>query len=103
MAPYLNPANCFVVLGWPKSPFGFFRKMALAALAVFNFIQNNFVRLYCDSCHTSVQLKKPSKLVNFCVAILILNMEENTLYYFKKGKNAIETHKGFVQCMEMVL
>ena len=77
--------------------------MALAALVVFNFIQNNFVRLYCDSCHTSVQLKKPSKLVNFCVAILILNMEENTLYYFKKGKNAIETHKGFVQCMEMVL
>ena len=34
--------------------------------------------------------------MNFCVAILILNMEEDTyfqhimLYYFKKGKNASE-------------
>ena len=44
--------------------------------------------------------KKTSKLVNFCVAILILKMEENTqhfwhimLYYFKKGKNAIEMQK----------
>ena len=44
--------------------------------------------------------KKPSKLVNFCAAITILKMEENTqhfwcimLYYFKKGKNAIETQK----------
>ena len=38
--------------------------------------------------------------MNFCVAILILNMEENQqhfwyimLYYFKKGKNATETQK----------
>ena len=45
-------------------------------------------------------LKKTSKLVNFCVAILILKMEEKKqhyqhimLYYFKKGKNATETHK----------
>ena len=36
----------------------------------------------------------------YCVAILILNMEENKqyfwhimLYYFKKGKNTIETQK----------
>ena len=41
----------------------------------------------------SVHLEKLSKLVNFCAAILILKMEENThfqrimLYYFKKGKN----------------
>ena len=41
-----------------------------------------------------------SKLVNFCVAILILKLEENTkhfwhimLYYFKKGSNATETQK----------
>ena len=47
-----------------------------------------------------MHLKKTlSKLVNFCVAILILNMEEDTyfqhimLYYFKKGKNAAETQK----------
>ena len=37
---------------------------------------------------------------DFCVAILILKMEENTqhcwrvmLYYFKRGKNATETQK----------
>ena len=40
-----------------------------------------------------------SKLVNFCVAILILKMEENKqhfwhiILYFKKGKNATETQK----------
>ena len=39
-------------------------------------------------------------MVNFCVAILILKMEENTqlfqhimLYYFKKGKSATEMQK----------
>ena len=38
--------------------------------------------------------------MNFCVAILILKMEENMehfqhimLYYFKKSKNATETQK----------
>ena len=38
--------------------------------------------------------------MNFCVAILILKMEENKqhfwhimLYYFKKGKDATETQK----------
>ena len=45
-------------------------------------------------------LKNLSKLVNFCVPILIVKMEENTqrswhimLYYFKKGKNATEMQK----------
>ena len=45
-------------------------------------------------------LKNFSKLVNFCVAILILKTEEDTqhfwhimLYYFKKGKSAIDTQK----------
>ena len=55
--------------------------------------------------------KKLSKLVNFCVAILILKMEENMqhfwyimLYYFKKDKNATGIgKKRFVQCMEKVL
>ena len=44
---------------------------------------------------------KTSKLVNFCVAILILKMEENTqhfwhimLCYFKKGKNPTERQKN---------
>ena len=53
---------------------------------------------------------KKSKLVNFCVAILILKIEENMqrfqhimLYYFKKGKNATEMQKRFVHCVEKVL
>ena len=44
--------------------------------------------------------KQLSKLVNFCVAFLILKIEENKqhfqhimLYYFKKGKDATETQK----------
>ena len=44
--------------------------------------------------------KKTSKLVNSCVDILMLKMEENKqhlwhimLYYFKKGKNATEMQK----------
>ena len=49
----------------------------------------------------SVPLKKrTSKLVNFCVAILILKMEENTqhfshiiLHYFKEGKNTAGVQK----------
>ena len=48
-----------------------------------------------------MRLKKDlSKLVNFCVAILILRMEEKKqhfqyimLYYFKKGENEIKTQK----------
>ena len=49
--------------------------------------------------------------MNLCVAIFNIEMEENKwhfrhimLYYFKKGKNAVETHtKRFVQCMEKEL
>ena len=43
--------------------------------------------------------KITSKLVHFCVGILILKMEEHTrfwhvmLYYCKNGKNATETQK----------
>ena len=48
-----------------------------------------------------MHLKKGlTKLVNFCVAILILKMEEKKqhfrhimLYYFKKGKNSTEMQK----------
>ena len=45
-------------------------------------------------------LKKLIKLMNFCVAFLILKMEENTqhfqhimLYHFKKDKNTTEMQK----------
>ena len=44
-----------------------------------NFIENKFVTLYCDSCHISMRLKK-SKLVNFCVAVLILKMVEESIF-----------------------
>ena len=47
-----------------------------------------------------MHLKRTSKLVNFCVAILILKMEENKqhfqhimLYYFMEGKNTTEMQK----------
>ena len=47
-----------------------------------------------------MHLKETSKLVNFCAAILILKMEEDTqhfphimLHYFKKGKNMTEMQK----------
>ena len=56
-------------------------------------------------------LKETLKLVNFCVAILILNMEENMqhfchimLYCFKKGTATTGMQKKrFVQCMEKML
>ena len=61
----------------------------------------------------SVCIKKDNlKLLNFCVAILILKMKENKrhfwyamLYYIKKCKNTTETHTltRFVQYMEKVL
>ena len=44
--------------------------------------------------------KNIANLVNFCTAILILKLEEDMqhfwhimLYYFKKGKSAIDTQK----------
>ena len=55
--------------------------------------------------------KNLSKLVNFCVAILIVKMEkegtfQHMLYYHKKGKNAIKMQRKkekFVQHMKKVL
>ena len=53
--------------------------------------------------------KHLSKLVNFCVTILILKMKESThfqhvmLYYFKKGKNTTETQNKICAGMEKVL
>ena len=49
-------------------------------------------------------------MVNFCVAILILKMEEKMqhfwhimLYYFRKVKMQLKCEKRFVHCMEKVL
>ena len=72
---------------------------------------NNFVRLYCDSCHISVHFfKKLIKISEFCVVILILKMEGRKAtvwhimhYCFKKGKNTTEMQKILMQCIEKVL
>ena len=72
--------------------------MALVANTCLQLHLKNFVRLYCDICHISPHSKKELITIGFCLAILILKMEENThfwhimLYYFKKGKNATKTH-----------
>ena len=85
--------------------------MALVALNCLNLIQDNFVRLYCNSCHISVHLKKSIKIGEFLCSYFDIKMEgskphfwHTMLYYFKKGKNATEMQKKrFVQCMEQVL
>ena len=50
------------------------------------------------------------KIGEFLCSHFNIEIEENMqhlqhimLYYFKKGKNATETQKRFVQCMEKVL
>ena len=86
-------------MGGPKSLFSFFCKMALVVLSL-----TIFKTILLDYIVTAVILvrilKETSKLVNFCVAILILKMGENTqhiwcimFYYSKKGKNATETQR----------
>ena len=57
-----------------------------------------------------MHLKNISKLVNFCVVILILKMGENKQHFWhttfiisRKVKNATEMQKKWVQCMEKVL
>ena len=54
--------------------------------------------------------KNLSKLVNFCVAILILKMEEKSNIFgilcfiiSRKVKVQLEHKKRFIQCMEKVL
>ena len=67
---------------------------------MFNFIGNNFVRLYCDSCHIGMHLKKLIKIVEFLCSHF--NIEDGRkyatfwhimLFYFKKSKNTTETQK----------
>ena len=44
-----------ILLDWPKSSLFFFSTRQLQQhLVAYNFIQNNFLRLYYDSCHISV-------------------------------------------------
>ena len=69
-------------LGLAKTFVQFFCKMTLVALTCLTSFKT-IVGLYCDSCHISVHKKKKlSKLVNFCVAILILRTEEKKCNIF---------------------
>ena len=89
-------------IGCPKCWFGFSPKGGSSSerLVAFNFIRNNFVRLYWDSCHISVHLKKNIKIGEFLCSHF--NIEDGrkkqhflyiVLYYFKKIKNTTETQK----------
>ena len=79
-------------------------------LAVFNFIQNNFVRLYCDSCHISVHFKILVKIGEFLCSHF--NIEDGRRYTMifgllcfvvsRKVKMQLKCKKRFVQCMEKV-
>ena len=89
-----------ILLGWPKSPLHFFCMMALVLLSCLNFIGNISVSVLWQLSYQCTLKKHLSKLLNFCVAILIMKMEDNEQnfqlimpYYFKKGKNATETQK----------
>ena len=85
--------------------------MAIVALICLNFVPNNFVRLYRDSCHYQPVFKKTyKKLVKFCVAIVILRLEENTQHFgilcfiiSRKVKMQLKVQKRFVPCLEKVL
>ena len=95
----------FLYIGLAKTLFSFFHKITRQLnkhWVVFNFIQNNFVGLYCDSCHTSVHLKKNTNIGEFLCSHFNTEMEENMqhfpcimLYYFKRGKNATEGQKKY--------
>ena len=77
-------------------------------MVVLSFIRNDFVRLHCDSCHMSVDLKNNLlKLVNFCVATLILKMKKiHNLFSLlcfiisRKVKTQPKHTKRLVQYME---
>ena len=64
--------------GWPDRLFGLFHKMAHKQhLVVFNFIQNNFVRLYPESCHITCLFKKLFKIGEFLYSHFNIKVEES--------------------------
>ena len=76
----------------------FFHKMALVVLSCLTSFETILLDCIVTALISACILKNLSKMVNFCAAILILQMEENMqhfqcvmLYYFKKGKNTTET------------
>ena len=79
-------------------------------LVVFNFIRNNFVRLYCDSCHISMCLKNFIKIGEFLFSHF--NFEHERKYTIsaycaciisRKVKMQLKCKLRCVQCMEKVL
>ena len=85
------------LLGWPKFCYAFSLR-ALVLLSFLNFTWNNFVRLYCDSCHISMHLKKLIKIGEFLSRHFNIKdgrgyttFQHIMFYYFKKGKNTTET------------
>ena len=65
-------------LGWPKTLFSFFSMMTSSSTEL-SLSSKTILLDYCDSYHISLHfLKILSKVVNFCIAILILRMEETS-------------------------
>ena len=92
-----NEAHLYILL-WLKCSISSIR-WPLKHLVVFNFIQNNFVILYCGSCHISIH-SKIIKIAEFLYSHFNTDAERKRqlclhimLYYFKKGKTATETQK----------
>ena len=85
-----------------KVHYVFFCMMALVVLSCLTSFETILLDCIVTALISACILKNLSKMVNFCAAILILQMEENMqhfqcvmLYYFKKGKNTAEanTHR----------
>ena len=81
---------------------GFPIRLFYQSLVVFNFIQNNFVRLYCDSCHISEYFLKKSKLVDFGVAIFILKSKKKKKVMFQ-AYNVLLLHQTLHLPMAILL
>ena len=97
-------------LGWSNSSCGFFHMMGFSCAYLSLLVHS---RQVCEVAlwHLSYQrtFKKWSKLVNFCVAILILKMEENKQHFgllcfiiSRRAKMQLKRRKRCVRCMEKV-
>ena len=87
------------VLDWPKRFFSLKDGTSSTHLSL-TWLETILLDFIGTAVISACIFKKLSKLLNFCVAILILTMKENMQYfhhimicYFKKGRNATKTHK----------
>ena len=65
--------------------------MALVVLRIFNFFPNNFVRLYYDSCHISMDFKKNITIGTFLSSHF--NIEDGRKYTFSVSHIALKNKK----------